>query len=120
MTIKAQLKEQKTLFSFEFFPPKDDAGEQQLYQTIEDLRTLKPSYISVTYGAMGTSQDRTLFFVKKIHRELGVDVMAHFTCICADRDGVRSFIEELKNDGITNILALRGDFPPDFLQGAAT
>lgn len=113
MAIKELFAQHKKTFSFEFFPPKDAAGEALLYQTINDLRALHPSFVSVTYGAMGTNQDGTLFFVKKIKQELGVEVMAHFTCVCADKERVRSFLAELEAAGIYNILALRGDIPDD-------
>ncbi|MBN1492515.1 MAG: methylenetetrahydrofolate reductase [NAD(P)H] [Candidatus Omnitrophica bacterium] len=99
------------LFSFEFFPPKNEEGEMQLYATIDTLRSLSPAFVSVTYGAMGTNQDRTLSLVKKIHKELGIIVMAHFTCIGAERERVKGFLRELKEAGIENILALRGDIP---------
>jgi methylenetetrahydrofolate reductase (NADPH) len=111
MQIKELFRSKKVLFSFEFFPPKNAEGEKELFQTIDNLRSLKPAFVSVTYGAMGGQQDRTLFLVKKVHRELGIVVMAHFTCIGAEEARVDSFLKELKEAGIENILALRGDIP---------
>lgn len=111
MSISDVLQSGKIFFSFEFFPPKDEAGEEQLYQTIHDLKSLSPAFVSVTYGAMGTNQDRTLFFVKKIKQELNVEVMAHFTCVGLHDHAISIFLEELKTAGIRNVLALRGDVP---------
>ncbi len=111
MQIKELLRSKKILFSFEFFPPKDATGEKELFETIDNLRSLQPAFVSVTYGAMGGQQDRTLSLVKKVHQELAIVVMAHFTCIGAEEARVVGFLKELEEVGIENILALRGDIP---------
>jgi len=112
MNIPTLLAAKRKIFSFEFFPPRDDEGSQQLYHAIEDLRPLKPTYVSVTYGALGSNQDRTLSLVRKIKQEIGIEVMAHFTCIGAEEKKVDHFLAELEKVDIHAILALRGDIPP--------
>lgn len=110
----------KGLFSvsFEFFPPKTSEGEHQLLETIKELRELRPSFVSVTYGAGGSTRDRTRSAVKRIHEELGLNVMAHLTCIAHSREELIEILEDYRRIGIENILALRGDVPrdqPDFI-----
>jgi len=110
----------KGLFSvsFEFFPPKTSEGEYQLLETIKELRELRPSFVSVTYGAGGSTRDRTRSVVKRIHEELGLNVMAHLTCIAHSREELIEILEDYRRIGIENILALRGDVPrdqPDFI-----
>ena len=103
--------------SFEFFPPKGEEGERQLFQTIKELEELKPSFVSVTYGAGGSTRDRTRNVVKRIHEEVGLTVMAHLTCIAHTREELIEILEDYRGIGIENILALRGDVPhdtPDF------
>ena len=101
------------VFSFEFFPPKTEAGEQNLYQTIERLRALQPTFVSVTYGAGGTTRDKTLELVRRIKHEIGIEAMAHLTCVGADRDAIYAVLKMLAAAGIENVLALRGDPPRD-------
>ncbi len=98
--------------SFEFFPPKDDIGFWDLYRTIESLKPLDPTYVSVTYGAGGGTRKKTLDLVARIKSDIGIESMAHLTCVGASRDELGEVIDSLKHRGITNILALRGD-PPD-------
>lgn len=103
--------------SFEFFPPKTPEGEKQLFETIKDLKPLGPTFVSVTYGAGGSTRDRTRNVVKRIHEEIGLNVMAHLTCIAHTREELIDILEDYKRIGIDNILALRGDVPrdrPDF------
>ena len=103
--------------SFEFFPPKTEEGERQLFETIRDLKRLKPTFVSVTYGAGGSTRDRTRRVVKRIHEEAGLNVMAHLTCIAHTRDELVEILSDYDRMGIDNILALRGDVPrdkPDF------
>lgn len=100
-------------FSFEFFPPKDEEGAEVLRQTINDLSPLSPSYVSVTYGAGGSTRRRTVDLVKKIKYESGIEAMAHLTCVGASRDEIDEVLAELKASGVHNILALRGDPPKD-------
>ena len=102
--------------SFEFFPPKTEAGFQQLYQTVEDLKPINPSYVSVTYGAGGSTRAKTVELVERIQREAGIRSMAHLTCVGHTADEIGQITDELWAAGIRNILALRGD-PP---QGQAT
>ncbi|MBL9077540.1 MAG: methylenetetrahydrofolate reductase [NAD(P)H] [Planctomycetes bacterium] len=97
--------------SFEFFPPKTDEGVEQLYATVEALRKCRPSFVSVTYGAGGSTRDRTLDLVSRIQRELGVVTMAHLTCVGSTREEIGVLLQRLVDAGIRNVLALRGDPP---------
>ena len=97
--------------SFEFFPPKSEAGFTQLYQTIEDLRPLQPSYVSVTYGAGGSTRQKTVELVQKIQSEIGIRSMAHLTCVGHTADQIGGILDDLWQCGIRNVLALRGDPP---------
>jgi methylenetetrahydrofolate reductase (NADPH) len=99
-------------FSFEFFPPKTEAGVAALMTAAAQLRSLAPAFVSVTYGAGGSTRARTLDVVKAMHHDLGLEVMAHLTCIGATHRELYSVLTELKRAGIDNILALRGDRPP--------
>jgi methylenetetrahydrofolate reductase (NADPH) len=97
--------------SFEFFPPKNEAGWAQLYQTIGELHSLKPSYVSVTYGAGGSTRDKTLTLTSRIQNELKIRSMAHLTCVGHTADEIGKILDELHAEGIRNVLALRGDPP---------
>jgi methylenetetrahydrofolate reductase (NADPH) len=99
------------IFSFEFFPPKSDAGERVLGLALESLRQLSPSFVSVTYGAGGTSRGRTLELTKWIKQELGIEAMAHLSCVGSTREELTDIIADMRQAGIENILALRGDPP---------
>jgi methylenetetrahydrofolate reductase (NADPH) len=99
------------VFSFEFFPPKTDAGEQNLYAALEELKQLEPSFVSVTYGAGGSDRERTIEIVKRIKAKHGLEVMAHFTCVGATVPQLRETLDEMARAGIDNVLALRGDPP---------
>jgi methylenetetrahydrofolate reductase (NADPH) len=99
------------IFSFEFFPPKSDAGERVLGLALESLRQLSPSFVSVTYGAGGTSRGRTLELTKWIKQELGIEAMAHLSCVGSTREELTDVIADMRQAGIENILALRGDPP---------
>ncbi len=101
----------KRAVSFEFFPPKDDAGFADLFQTIEALKPLQPSYVSVTYGAGGSTRRKTVDLVKRIKHEIGIESMAHLTCVGAARDEIESVLDELRDGGLENVLPLRGDPP---------
>jgi methylenetetrahydrofolate reductase (NADPH) len=98
-------------FSFEFFPPKTDEGVRILWQAITELEPLKPTFVDVTYGAGGSTQDRTLEVVKRIVAETSLTVVAHLTCVGATVDQLRRTIAEFADAGIRNVLALRGDMP---------
>ena len=101
----------KPVFSFEFFPPKKDEDWETLFETIAALSPLNPSYVSVTYGAGGSTRSRTHNLVAKIQKETGLTVVSHLTCICSDKDETGSILENYQNNGINNVLALRGDKP---------
>jgi methylenetetrahydrofolate reductase (NADPH) len=97
--------------SFEFFPPKTQEGVESLYQTAEELRACRPSFVSVTYGAGGSTRDRTIELVSRIQRDLGITTMAHLTCVGSTRQELLEVCKRLQDAGITNLLALRGDPP---------
>jgi len=97
--------------SFEFFPPKNEGGWAQLYQAIGELHALKPSYVSVTYGAGGSTRGKTLDLVSRIQNELKIQSMAHLTCVGHTADEIGGILDDLWNSGIRNVLALRGDPP---------
>jgi methylenetetrahydrofolate reductase (NADPH) len=113
MYIRDLIDAQGPLFSFEFFPPKTEAGEQNLYQAIDHLRDLRPTFVSVTYGAGGSTRDKTVELVCRIKHELGIETMAHLTCVGADRNEIHTVLQRLRAGGIDNVLALRGDPPRD-------
>ncbi len=99
--------------SFEFFPPRDDAGFDRLFRTIDALRPLQPSYVSVTYGAGGSTRRKTIDLVGRIKHEIGIESMAHLTCVGASRHEINDVLETLESGGVENVLALRGDPPRD-------
>src|SRR3984957_8008400 len=99
------------VFSFEFFPPKTEAGERNLYAALTELKPLEPSFVSVTYGAGGSTRSKTIEIVKRIREDFGLEAMAHFTCVGATVDELRDTLEEMRAAGIDNVLALRGDPP---------
>ncbi len=103
-------RDQKT-FSFEFFPPKTDEGERKLFETVAHLKELHPSFVSVTYGAMGTTRDNTIRIVEKIKSNLKMEAAAHLTCVGHTREDIEKVLAELKTRGVENIVALRGDPP---------
>jgi len=98
-------------FSFELFPPKTDEGERALWQTVRDLERLHPTFVSVTYGAGGSTRDRTVRITAEIAAQTSMIPVAHLTCVGASREELRGVIAEYANAGITTILALRGDPP---------
>jgi methylenetetrahydrofolate reductase (NADPH) len=102
------------VFSFEFFPPKTDDGARALMATLADLKEAQnPDFVSVTYGAGGSTRDRTLEVVSRIQNELAITTMAHLTCVGSTRAEIAATVERLIEDGIQNVLALRGDPPKE-------
>jgi methylenetetrahydrofolate reductase (NADPH) len=99
------------VFSFEFFPPKTLAGESNLYAALSELRTLEPSFVSVTYGAGGSTRTKTIEIVHRIRDEFALEAMAHFTCVGSTVPELRATLDEMLAAGIDNVLALRGDPP---------
>ncbi len=98
-------------FSFEFFPPKGDAGMALLFETLGDLRDYRPTYVSVTYGAGGSTRELTVELVRRIKHELGLEAMAHLTCVGATQTELGQVLDSLRAAGIDNVIALRGDPP---------
>jgi methylenetetrahydrofolate reductase (NADPH) len=111
MHIKELLARGRPAFSFEFFPPKTEEAARQLEQTIADLRELRPSFVSVTYGAGGSTRERTIEIVTRVKRETGIEAMAHLTCVGSTREDLDSVLHRIVDAGIENVLALRGDPP---------
>jgi len=97
--------------SFEFFPPRTEAGFVSLFQTIDALHPLKPSYVSVTYGAGGSTRQKTVQLVERIQRDLSIRSMAHLTCVGHTAAEISAILDDLWNAGIRNVLTLRGDPP---------
>jgi methylenetetrahydrofolate reductase (NADPH) len=100
-------------FSFEFFPPRTDEGERNLGRALAELSRLGPTFVSVTYGAFGsnTEQRKTIDIVKHLRRDYGMEAMAHFTCVGATTGELREMLDTMRDAGIQNVLALRGDPP---------
>ena len=111
MRISDALATVRPFFSFEFFPPKDDDGSQRLFKTIEALQPLRPAFVSITYGAGGSTRARTVTLAKQIQQDIGLTVVAHVTCVGSSRAELRALFDDLARAGIENVLALRGDAP---------
>ena len=109
-------------FSFEFFPPKTDEGERNLGRALAELSRLSPTFVSVTYGAGGstTEKRKTVDIVRHLKRDYGMEAMAHFTCVGADVGQLREMLDTMRDAGIENVLALRGDPPPGESDWTAT
>ncbi len=121
MHIRDILRGNRIVFSFEFFPPKNEGGSSQLFNTIRDLAGLKPDFVSVTYGAAGGStRNLTHDLVLKIRNETDLNVVAHLTGINSGEDEVRSILSLYRDNGIANIMALRGDPPRGNTPGLST
>jgi len=99
------------VFSFEFFPPKTPEGEENFWRALGELRKLDPAFVSVTYGAGGSTKDQTLELVRRIRDEYGIEAMAHFTCVGATIEELRAQLDAMRSANIENVLALRGDPP---------
>ena len=113
MRITERLQSGQPCFSFEFFPPKSEEGVAQLFTTLRELVDLKPGFVSVTYGAGGSTRQLTVDLVAAIKRETGIEAMAHLTCVGHGRDELRDILARLRDAGVANVLALRGDPPRD-------
>jgi methylenetetrahydrofolate reductase (NADPH) len=109
--IRDVFKSGRKVFSFEFFPPKTEAGASSLERTIRDLADLSPSFVSVTYGAGGSTREKTLDLVQWIEREARLTAMAHLTCVGANEAEIGGVVDRVARAGIENIMALRGDPP---------
>jgi methylenetetrahydrofolate reductase (NADPH) len=99
----------RTSYSFEFFPPKDVEGEERLWAAIEGLKSIAPDFVSVTYGAGGSTRDRSIRIAREITQRTGISTVAHLTCVGSTREELLSILQSYKDAGITSILALRGD-----------
>jgi methylenetetrahydrofolate reductase (NADPH) len=111
MKIKDLFARGKRVFSFEFFPPKDDAGVAALFETVTHLKELEPSFVSVTYGAGGSTRRKTVEITKRIKQELGIEAMSHLTCVGHGREEISAVLDDIEAAGIENIMTLRGDAP---------
>src|SRR3954454_5220231 len=111
MRIDHLLEHQRPVFSFEFFPPQSDEGMETLKRALYDLKDDEPAFTSVTYGAAGSTRDRTVEVTKWIKQELGIEAMAHLSCVGEPVSRLREIIDEIRAAGIENVLALRGDPP---------
>jgi len=113
MRIRELLDAGGPAFSFEFFPPKTAQAEVTLFRTIDRLRPLRPAFVSVTYGAGGSTRDKTIDLVCRIKHDIGIEAMAHLTCVGATQHELADILARLGDRGIDNVLALRGDPPRD-------
>jgi methylenetetrahydrofolate reductase (NADPH) len=116
MRIDSLLGRGSSTISFEFFPPKTDEGFASLYRTIDELKPLKPSFVSITYGAGGSTRAKTVELTEKVQQEIGIRAMSHLTCVGHTQDEIGAILDDLWSKGVRNVLALRGDPPA----GAAT
>jgi methylenetetrahydrofolate reductase (NADH) len=111
MRIDEILATSRPVFSVEFFPPKTEEGRETLFETVDVLQKLGPSFFSVTYGAGGATREGTVEITREIRDEHGVEAMAHLSCVGETREALQEIVEEIADAGIENILALRGDPP---------
>lgn len=111
MLVRDRLQHKRPVFSFEFFPPKTEQGELNLFRSLERLAPLRPDFVSVTYGAGGSTRTRTLELVSRIKRDFHIEPVAHLTCVGSTKTELHEVLDRLEQAGIRNVLALRGDPP---------
>ena len=111
MEIRRLLEQKKFTLSFEVFPPVREGNLEALYKTIEELGELNPDFISVTYGAGGSTRDKSLEIASKVKNDFRREVLAHLTCVQATRDDIARILDAFRGAGVENIMALRGDPP---------
>jgi methylenetetrahydrofolate reductase (NADPH) len=119
MRIDQILASKRPLFSVEFFPPKSEEATEQLYATARSLGELEPDFVSVTYGAGGSTRDGTVEITRALKDDLGMETMAHLSCVGESAEGISATLDRIAAAGIENVFALRGDPPrgqPDFVQ----
>ncbi|MGJ4748065.1 methylenetetrahydrofolate reductase [NAD(P)H] [Leptospira sp. SA-E8] len=99
------------VYSFEFFPPKTPEGETKLFEAVEELSKVDPGYITVTYGAGGSTRDKTIRITSELAKKYSLPAAAHFTCVGGNKDEIRVILKQIRESGIENLMALRGDPP---------
>lgn len=114
MKIRDLITQDKATLSFEVFPPKKDTDFADVEAAALGIAALKPAYMSVTYGAGGSTKGHTIQLAREIQEKYDVPTIAHLTCVCASREGIKTALADMKNAGIENILALRGDIPKNY------
>ena len=115
MHIAEVFRQSQPAISFEFFPPKSEAASETLFHTIEKLIPLKPAYVSVTYGAGGSTRELTHDLVVKLHRETNLTIVSHLTCVGSSKEEIFQILQRYDEHGVQNIMALRGDDPKEDL-----
>ena len=111
MRIADRLRQPGPVFSFEFFPPRSPEAVERLYATARELRALDPTFVSVTYGAGGSTRELTVELVTRMKDELHLETMAHLTCVGHTKEELAEVLDRLAAGGIENVLSLRGDPP---------
>ena len=115
MKLSELLKSEKLSLSFEVFPPKTDTSFESVKNATEEIAKLKPSFMSVTYGAGGGTSKYTLEIARNLKEQLCVPTLAHLTCVSSTKETIKNMIEEIKKAGIENVMALRGDIPGELI-----
>jgi methylenetetrahydrofolate reductase (NADPH) len=114
MRISEIYQQQRRVYSFEFFPPKTDEGFRTLFRTIEKLKSRDPDYVSMTWGAGGSTRRKTVELVIKIERELGITAMSHLSCVDSTPEQLTQALDKLEAGGVKNVLGVTGDRPPGY------
>lgn len=114
MKIRDLITQDKATLSFEVFPPKKDTDFADVEAAALGIAAFKPDYMSVTYGAGGSTKGHTIQLAQEIQEKYDVPTIAHLTCVCASKEGIKTALADMKNAGIENILALRGDIPKNY------